>query len=180
MCMQVMAAPHLQAKFTDENSTGRETFCYKKKKSSKLVAGLNNYSSYDSRTTSANRNMGTESKHREVAFCLYYIFLIYFSFTASWVLLDVNTSGLNSYSNCAHSLLFFQNLHSAFSYFWWRNPCGGGIKTTNYGEKTALKCHGNLKLKRKPFHNEFLPFSHWYYYIQKRSISFYLLIQDIF
>lgn len=87
---------------------------------------------------------GTESKHRQVAFCLYYIVLFYFCFTVPCVLLAVkqkHTSGLNSYSNCAHPLLFFQNLHSAFSYFWWRKPFGGGIKTINYGEKPALKYH---------------------------------------
>lgn len=111
----------------------------------KIIVWLKYYSSYDSRTSSANRNMllqGTESKHRQVAFCLQYTVLIYFCFPEACVLLaakEKHTHGLNSYSNCALSLLFFRSLHSALSHFWWKTPFSGDIKTMNYEGETALK-----------------------------------------
>lgn len=146
-CMQVTATtfllPTYKRNLLKKLSWQGKLFCYRKQKSS--LSGLNNYSSYNSTTSSANRNIllqGTEIKRRQVAFCLYYVVLLYFCFTTSCVLLTAkqkHTSGWNSYSNYAHSSLFFQNLYNAFSYFWCVNLFGGGRKTINCGEKTALK-----------------------------------------
>lgn len=148
-------------------------FCCRKQKSS--LSGLNNYSSYNNTTSSANRNMllqWTEIKHRQVAFRLYYVVLIYFCFATSCILLTVkqkHTSGLNSYSNYTDSSWFFQNLHSAFSCFWCINLFGGGRKTINCGEKNSCETSENFnRWKRKHFHIGILAFSHLCYDIQKR------------